>query len=363
MTGWDGPGHAEIPETMTAAVLIGHGGPENLVIQHDKRTPVPVDREVVVRVGACGVNNTDINTRTGWYGTDRSTAEGAAWNGVPVLFPRIQGADVVGVVVATKSAEDELLIGRRVLIDPWLRDNVNVQGVLSADYLGSERDGGFAEFVSVPAANAYPIDSGFSDIELATFPCSASTAEHMLQRSSLREGETVIVTGASGGVGGFLIQLARMRGARVIAITSTARVVDVVALGADMVFAREHVDDWRDLLALIGGPVELVADVVGGAEGFRSALDVLQRRGRYVTSGAIAGAEVELDLRTLYLKDLTLSGCSFYDAELFERLVRIIANEQIRPVVSDVFALTQIHEAQALLPRRVRAGSIVLTPA
>ena len=251
-------------------------------------------------------------------------------------LPRIQGADVVGVVVATESAEDDRLIGRRVLVDPWLRDNVSAEGALSPEYLGSERDGGFAQFVAVPAANAYPIESGFSDIELATFPCSASTPEHMLQRASLREGETVIVTGASGGVGTFLIQLARMRGARVIALASTDRVADVVALGADMVFAREHVDDWRDLLPRIGGPVEVVADVVGGAGGFRSALGVLQRRSRYVTAGAIGGAEVELDLRTLYLKDLTLSGCSFYDAALFERLVRIIEDEQIKPVVSHV---------------------------
>jgi len=363
MTNPTGTPQAETPENMTAAVLIGHGGPENLVIRHDAPTPVPGDGEVLVRVGACGVNNTDINTRTGWYGTDRSSVGGVAWNGVPVSLPRIQGADVVGVVVATKSAEDDRLIGRRVLVDPWLRDNVSAEGALSPEYLGSERDGGFAQFVAVPAANAYPIESGFSDIELATFPCSASTAEHMLQRASLREGETVIVTGASGGVGTFLIQLARMRGARVIALASTDRVADVVALGADMVFAREHVDDWRDLLPLIGGPVEVVADVVGGAGGFRSALGVLQRRGRYVTAGAIGGAEVELDLRTLYLKDLTLSGCSFYDAALFERLVRIIEDEQVKPVVSHVFALAQIHEAQALLPRRARAGSIVLTPA
>ena len=233
---------------------------------------------------------------------------------------------------------------------------------MSPEYLGSERDGGFAQFVVVPAANAHPIDSEFSDIELATFPCSASTAEHMLQRASLGAGETVIVTGASGGVGTFLVQLACMLGARVIALASTARVADVAALGADMVFAREQVNDWRELLPLIGGPVEVVADVVGGAGGFRSALGVLKRQGRYVTAGAIGGAEVELDLRTLYLNDLTLSGCSFYDASLFGRLIRIIEDEHIKPVVSHVFPLAQIHEAQALLPRRTRAGSIVLTP-
>ena len=161
---------------MRAVVLGGHGGLDRLEYVTGAPIPVPARDEVLVEVGACGMNNTDVNTRTGWYSKSVSTATGeeaaaddadGSWTGA-VTFPRIQGADPVGRIaeVGVSVAPDR--VGERVMIDAWLRDP---DGDLArAGYLGSERDGGYAEFVTVPAANAHPVRSNLTDVELASFP-------------------------------------------------------------------------------------------------------------------------------------------------------------------------------------------------
>ncbi|UCH27608.1 MAG: alcohol dehydrogenase catalytic domain-containing protein, partial [Trueperaceae bacterium] len=196
--------HRILPPTMRAVLLTGHGGLEKLEYHQNIPVPKPGPGEVLIEVGACGMNNTDINTRVGWYAKEVTTASGnvplntdrdGSWGG-GLRFPRIQGADPAGRIVAVGSGVDANRVGQRVLVDPWLRDP---SGLLErALYLGSERDGGFADFVSVPAVNAHPIRSERSDVELASFPCSYSTAEHMLERARVRAGQQVLVSGASG---------------------------------------------------------------------------------------------------------------------------------------------------------------------
>ena len=160
-------------------------------------------------------------------------AEGAAesWTGA-VPFPRIQGADVCGRVVACGEGVRPDLVGSRVLIDPWFRDPDAPDEIARATYFGSEHDGGFAELAIAPAANAIAIDSPLTDVELATFPTSSMTALNMLERAGLRAGETVLVTGASGGVGTALVQIARALGAIPIGVCQTAKRDAVLAAGA-----------------------------------------------------------------------------------------------------------------------------------
>lgn len=361
---------SELPERMRAALLMGFGGPKNLVVRDDVPVPVPAADEVLVEVRACGVNNTDINTRIGWYsrgvtsgtldrGTVESTDADSGWSGRGLELPRIQGADVCGYVVAVGSDSAAALLGRRVLVDPWRRDPDDPGNRESAGYLGSDYDGGFAEYCAVPSANTYPIDSDLADEELATFACSWSAAEHMLQRVALAAGQTIAVTGASGGVGTALVGLAKRRQATVVAVTGAAKADRVLELGADHVVAR-GVGAVDEAIEANGGPFDVVADVVGGDQ-FADWLGALRRGGRYVTSGAIAGPIVSLDLRTLYLRDLELYGATVFGPQVFADLVGYIERGELRPVLAGTFTLEQIHEAQEVFGRKEHIGSLVIT--
>ena len=271
---------SEGPAVMRAAVLLGTGGPEMLEVRDDVPVPSPGHGDVLVRVAACGMNNTDINTRVGWYSrsvTSATSSQGfaeadptdSAWGRGGLSFPRIQGADIAGVVVAAGEGADTGLVGRRVLIDPWLRDRDRPADRDLAGYLGSERDGGYAEYCTVPSENVYPVSVGLTDIELASFACSWSTAEHMLQRADLQSGETIAVPGASGGVGSALVQLAKRRGARVVAIAGASKRAAVSDLGADVVLSRGSEGVPVAAMAANGASFDVVADVVGG-DGFRA---------------------------------------------------------------------------------------------
>jgi len=167
----------------------------------------------------------------------------------------------------------------------------------------------------------------------------------------------VLVTGASGGVGSAAVQLAKCRGARVVAIAGEAKAAMVAALGADRVLGRS-----ADLLATVGpDSVDVVLDVTGGP-GFAQLLGVLVCGGRYAVAGAIAGAQVELDLRTLYLKDLRLLGCTALDAGVFARLVGLIERGAIRPLVARSFPLRDIVLAQQEFLEKRHVGKLVLIP-
>lgn len=361
----------ELPATMQAVLLTGHGGLDRLDVRDDVPVPQPGRGEVLIAVGAAAVNNTDINTRTGWYSktvVEGTTADGGAagfadavdsdagWAGKALTFPRIQGIDVCGRIVAVGDNVDAARLGERVLVEPCLRALVDSQP-FGGWFLGSECDGGFAEYVSVPAVHAYPIDSAFSDVELATFPCAYSTAENMLARARVAEGETVLVTGASGGVGSAAVQLARRRGAAVVAIAGASKAGAVGALGAERVLGRD-----ADLVRELGPEtVDVVVDLVGGP-GWPALLQVLKRGGRYAVAGAIGGPLVELDLRTLYLKDLSFFGCVILGETVFGNLVGYIERGEIRPVVAAIYSLSAIAEAQTTFLQKGFTGKIVLVP-
>ena len=349
---------------MRAALLLAHGGLDQLSVRADVAKPAPSVGEVLIEVAACGMNNTDINTRTGWYSKTVTTATGqgtteddvdGSWGG-GLAFPRIQGADPVGRVVGVGAGVDASRIGQRVLVDAWHR---SPDGDLEkARYLGSEMDGGFAEFAVVSAHNAHEIVTDLSDVELASFPCSYATAEHMLHRAEVSEGQWVLVSGASGGVGGGLIQLAKRRGANVVAIAGQAKLDLVKSVGADVVLARES-DDIAGKVFDAVGKVDVFADVVGGKQ-FPPLLEIIKRGGHYTTAGAIGGPIVELDVRTLYLHDLTMHGASVLPRLVFQNLVRYIEQGEIKPLVSATYPLEQIQAAQEAFMRKEHVGAFVI---
>ena len=358
-----------IPTTMTAMVTMGHGGLEKMELHHDWPVPKPAPGEVLVRVGACGLNNTDVNTRVGWYskavtqatsgdGFDTISDEDPSWSAAPIGFPRIQGADVCGQIVAVGAGVDAARIGQRIIGDTWLRDADDPGDINKTGYFGSERDGGFAQFTTMPSVNAIAITSTLTDAELATFSCSSSTAEGMLTRAGVTAADTVLVPGASGGVGSALVQLANRRGARVIALASEAKHADVLALGADRVLPRAP----ENLRAALGDEkITVLADVVGGDD-WPTLLEVIERGGRLTTSGAIAGPIVALDLRTLYLRDLTFTGSTVIAPQVFQNLVRYIEAGEIRPTLAATYPLAELHAAQTAFTLKKHTGNIVVVP-
>lgn len=353
-----------IPANMRAVLLTGNGGFDKLDVRNDVPVPMPGADDVLIKIGAAGVNNTDINTRIGWYSkavaeateaggaTGISGAEDDGWSGTSFQFPRIQGADACGRIVAVGSGGDRARIGERVLVEPVFRSATRFDVL----YFGSEVDGGFADYASVPAVHAHRIESDLGDAELASFPCAYSAAENMLTRIGLANGERVLITGASGGVGSAAVQLAKRRGAEVVAMASADKADAVLALGATRVVARDV-----NLLAEFGNEYfDVAVDIVGGAQ-FGAILNALKRGGRYGVAGAISGPIVDLDLRTLYLKDLRLLGCTVLDSEVFANLIGYIERGEIRPLVSATYPMTEIVAAQQAFLTKRHVGKIVLT--
>lgn len=340
--------------TMRGVQLIGHGGPEMLQVRHDLPVPSPKPGEVLVKIAAAGVNNTDVNTRIGWYSKNDGDSADASWAGDALQLPRIQGADVCGEIVAVGSEVDAKRIGERVMIEPCLTE-VNEQALEHFAYFGSECDGGFAEYAVVAAKHAFKVESKLSDIELASFPCSYSTAENLLTRARLKAGERVLVTGASGGVGSAAVQLAKARSAEVIAVTSASKQQQLIDLGADQCVARGD-----SLLEALGSnSVDVVIDLVAG-EQWPELLELMRPLGRYAVAGAIGGPHVNLDVRTLYLKDLSFFGCTKLEPEVFGNLVALIEQGKIKPLVAATFPLEQITQAQQVFQEKGHTGKIVL---
>ena len=361
-------GH-QVPARMTAVQLTGHGGLDALRYREDVPTPTPGAGEVLIKVAAAGVNNTDINTRIGWYSkkvteaTDTGGADGfkevddddATWSGAPMAFPRIQGADCCGQIVAVGEGVDAARIGERVIVRNMLRSYVEYRPFECWTF-GSECDGAFAQYAKAPSGEVYAVNCDWTDAELASVPCAWSTAENTLHRASVGA-ERVLVTGASGGVGSAAVQLAKRRGAHVIAVAGASKADAVRAIGAD-----EVVDRNADFAAAIGrDAVDVVVDLVAG-DAWPSLLDVLKRGGRYATAGAIAGPIVELDVRTLYLKDLSLLGCTFQDDVVYENLVSYIERGEVRPMVAKTFPLRDIGRAQEEFLAKKFTGKLVLIP-
>lgn len=349
---------------MAAIVTTGTGGYEKLVSQ---QVPIPQagPGEVLIKVLAAGVNNTEINTRLGWYSSsvtagtldtsDDADRPDGGWNQV-TPFPFIQGTDCCGRVVSVGPDGDETRIGERVLVRSCMRPH----GFAQADniWMGSDFDGAFAQYVKVPAGEVFKVDCDWSDAELATIPCAYGTAENMVHRAGIEAGMRVLVPGASGGVGSAVVQLAKRRGAEVIAITGHDKRDAVRQIGADHVLSRND-----DVLEILGPEsVDVAIDNVAGP-GFADILKLLRRGGRYASSGAIAGPIVDLDMRDMYLKDITLIGCTAWDEPVFPNLVSYIERGEIRPLLAETFPLSKIVDAQKVFLEKRHIGKIVLIPA
>ncbi len=332
---------------MSGVQLMRHCGPERLVWSDRIAVPKPGPGEVLVQVLAAGVNATDINTRVGWH----DKGEEAGWAGV-IAFPRIQGSDLCGRVVALGAGVEGVRLGARVIC-PTNQAEPTAENPLAFRSIGSEFDGTLAEFRLLQARHLHDVSASvLSDIEIGAMPCAYGTAHNLLSRAAVRVGERVLVTAAAGGVGHAAVQLAVLRGALVTGQCSAAK-ADVVRAAGALVLDREAVPGSKSF--------DVVIDVVGG-DGWNDRLTALKPGGRYAVSGAVAGPMMAGDLRTVYLNDLTLFGCTHQSREVFAGLVTIINTGQARPLVSKVYPLRQIVQAQADLAAGRYPGKLVLIP-
>ncbi|HBH28202.1 MAG TPA: alcohol dehydrogenase [Desulfofustis sp.] len=354
--------------TMKAVVTTGNGGYDKLEYR-DVPIPTPERGEVLIHVLAAGVNNTEINTRLGWYsssvktGTEelggddneraRHKADGG-WNEA-TPFPLIQGTDCCGRIVSVAPGVDKRTIGSRVLIRPCCRTKGwdNLEHV----WFASDFDGAFAQFVKIAADEVFPVRCDWTDAELGTIPCAYGTAENMIYRAQVTASDHVLIAGASGGVGSAAVQLAKLREATVTAIAGQEKLAAVREIGADRVIPRG--DDVVDTLG--EKSVDVVIDNVAGPP-FHTMMQVLKAGGRYVSSGAIAGPLVSLDMRLMYLKDITLIGCTAWDEPVFPNLISSIEKGKIKPLLATTFALENIAEAQQEFTKKNHIGKFVLIP-
>ncbi|WP_217358378.1 zinc-binding dehydrogenase [Ruegeria atlantica] len=348
-----------IPQVMSGVYLTQHGGPEALEWRDNIQVPQTGLGQVLVRVLAAGVNNTDINTRVGWYSSDVTGAtdavdqnvEAGGWGGA-LQFPRIQGGDLCGVVEAVGSGVT-FQPGQRVTCPinlPRPRPG-NPTGFIA---LGSEMDGAFAQYCLVEAADLYDVSaSPLSDEEIAAIPCAFGTAENLLTRARVTSGQKVLVTGASGGVGLAAVQLAALRGATVWGVTRAPKAEVVKSQGAVGTFDRDA--------ELPADMFDVVIDVVGGPA-WAGLILALKPGGHYAVSGAIAGPIVQADLRDIYLRDITIHGCTHQAFDVFGRLVELINAGRVRPLISKTYPLRDIAKAQADFQSKAFPGKLVLIP-
>ncbi|QFT89626.1 Alcohol dehydrogenase [Bacillus sp. THAF10] len=344
---------------MKAVEVTGYGDVDKLELVH-RDTPEPKENEVLIKVKACAINNTEIWMREGAYGTDSKSG----WRPEGVQFPRIPGSDITGIVEKVGRGVDASMLQKDVVLFPFKSSGEEGFEHISEDmsFIGSEFDGGYAEYVVWPAHLCYEMP--LSDyVESAVFSVSGLTAWHMVEQIRVKAGETIMVTGANGGVGSLNVQIAaKVFGAKVIAIVGDLELEEKLKeLGAAHVLSYKSSNLAAEIIEVNGGPVDSVLDVVGDAL-FSTSLEVLKKGGKFCISGSAGGQKTELDFRTLYLKHITFYGSVLGTREEFKRMLQAISEGKIKPVIDCTFPLEEAREAQTYFKKAGKLGKVVLIP-
>jgi len=341
---------------MKAALFHEFGGPEVLRVE-EIPTPAPKKGEVLLRVRAAALNHLDLWVRRGLP--------------IETTMPHIGGSDIAGEVTALGAGVKGVKKGARVVVNPslscgaceWCRGG---EEPLCAHYkiIGEHVQGGLAEYVTVPAANLFPIPESVSFEQAAAAPLPYLTAwRGLITRGRLQPGGSLLVTGASGGVASAAIQIGRHIGARVFAVTTGENAERTRALGADVVYDRSQVPEFSKQLWADTGKrgVDVVFDSVGEAL-WQQCVRSLTRGGRLVIYGATSGYNVPLDLRVVFWKQIEVVGTTMATRSEFEEVMRLVFSGALQPIVDTVLPLERIREAHERLEKGEQFGKIVLVP-
>lgn len=335
---------------MKAAAIHSHGGPEQLIYSADFPDPSPREGDVIVKVKASSLNYHDVFTRRGMPG-------------IKLNLPVIPGLDIAGEVAELGRAVTGWSLGDRVLIDPVNR----VEGGL----MGETVHGGLAEYCRVPAHQLVPIPKQVSFDEAASLPVAYGTAHRMMVTiGKVSMGETVLILGASGGVGTGCVLLAKMAGAEVIVCASTeeklARLQD---LGADHGVNYSDTDYIKWVFERYGKPhrrsyqggVNMVVNFTGG-ETWVPCMKALKRGGRMVTCGAAAGFDPKTDIRYIWTFELQILGSNSWMVEDLTALMTMIEEGKMKPVIDKVLTLEEAAEGVRSIEDREVFGKIIVQP-
>jgi NADPH:quinone reductase-like Zn-dependent oxidoreductase len=351
------PGTKTDSTPLMRAALFHEHGPPDVVGIGQVPVPEPGPGEVRLLVGAAALNHLDLWVRRGLP--------------IETPMPHIGGSDVAGVVDALGAGVDGVALDARVIVNPSISCGacewcLRGDDPLCASYriLGEHTQGGFAEYAVVPAENLYPIPDGYPMETAAAAPLVFLTAwRGLVSRGRLQPGESVLITGASGGVATAAIQVARHVGARVFAVTTGENVERVRALGADVVYDRESADYARELWRDTGKRgVDVIFDSVGSHAWTRN-IRSAARGGRIVVYGATTGPELATDARLLFWKQLDILGTTMSGRREFEEVMQLVFAGAMEPVIDVVWPLDRAREAHARLEAGEQFGKIVLTPA
>lgn len=337
---------------MRAIILREHGGLDRLVLESNYRDPACGPGDVLLRVRACALNYHDVFTRKGMPG-------------IKVPMPVILGNDAAGDVVAVGAGVEDFAVGDRVLVDPIDR--------MGRGLMGEMFDGGLAELLAVPAHMLVNLDDGIGYAEAASLPVAYGTAHRMLLgRGQVQPGETVLVLGASGGVGTCCVQLAKQAGATVIACASSDEKLErLKALGADHGINYAAQDWVAECRARFGKPsitrrneggVDVVVNFTGG-ETWTKSLRVMRRQGRMLTCGATAGYDPPEDIRYIWTFELAILGSNGWSREDVQALLAMVRDGRLKPALHPRrFALEEAQDAMRLLDERGVFGKVIVEP-
>ena len=328
--------------TMMAAVIHEHGGPECMKIETVAR-PQPKADEVVLRVAACTIGHLDVFVRNGMPGRE-------------IPLPHITGCDVAGWVEQLGADVTGLQVGDAVLVDPTVPGGT----------LGEVIPGGLAQYVAVPADNLLALDADDIDtfVKAAALPIAYGTAHRMLfDRGGVKAGETLVVLGASGGVGVSCVQLGKQAGARVIAVTSSDwKAEQLRGIGADVAIVMKNGEFGKQVWqATDKQGADAVVDFTGKVT-WPQSLRAVKHGGRLLTCGATTGFDAVTDLRYVWVREIDIRGSDAWTRDSLRKLTQLTMDGDLDPVIHAVVALSNVDRAFEELDQRRAFGKVVVLP-
>lgn len=326
---------------MRAALILEHGDRNNVVVGEYPK-PVASQGEVLVKVKSVSLNHLDILVRRGIPGRE-------------LELPHISGGDVSGVVEEVGPEVVNVQPGDRVLINP----HIPGKGAL-----GEDTTGGLAEYVKVPARNLIPLPDNISFEEAAALPIAYGTAWRMLiTQGKLQANETIVILGASGGVGNAAVLIAKLAGARIIAAAGSDSKADKLKeLGADYVINYNKADFSKEVWSITNKQgADIVVDYTGKAT-WPQSIKATRKGGRILTCGATTGFEAITDLRYVWVREISIIGSNGWGENDLHILLDLVSRKKLKPVIDRVLPLEDIREAHRLIEEREFFGKIIINP-